>query len=386
MHDIRTDAPAPRSAIVVGAGIGGLACAIALRGLGLQVRVLERAPDSTAVGAGITLWPNALAALDHLGARAAVERAGRVIAESAILEPDGTELSVAPLDAIARDHGPLVALHRADLHAVLLDTAGPDLVTHDAHVTAVVDEVDHAGVVLADGACLTADLLVGADGIRSVVREAIAPGTGPRYAGAMSWRGVAALSLERPRATETWGAGERFGVVPLSGGRTYWFATVTGPHSPLAGASAHADLARRFAGWHAPIAEVLAATDPAGVIATPLAELPWLGAWSHERIALVGDAAHAMTPNLGQGAAMAIEDAVVLAREVGRGRRDVETALDAYAAERRPRVRRVVRTSARVGRVAQARRPLAVRARSLVARATPARATERQLRTFLDFD
>lgn len=131
---------------------------------------------------------------------------------------------------------------------------------------------------------------------------------------------------------------------------------------------------------------MLAATDPAGVIATPLAELPWLGAWSHERIALVGDAAHAMTPNLGQGAAMAIEDAVVLAREVGRGRRDVETALDAYAAERRPRVRRVVRTSARVGRVAQARRPLAVRARSLVARATPARATERQLRTFLTFD
>lgn len=178
MHDIRTDAPAPRSAIVVGAGIGGLACAVALRGLGLQVRVLERAPDSTAVGAGITLWPNALAALDHLGAPAAVERAGRVIAESAILEPDGTELSVAPLDAIARDHGPLVALHRADLHAVLLDTAGPDLLTHDAHVTAVVDEEDHAGVVLADGACLTADLLVGADGIRSVVREAIAPETG----------------------------------------------------------------------------------------------------------------------------------------------------------------------------------------------------------------
>ena len=387
MHDIRTDAPPPRTAIVVGAGIGGLAAAIALRGLGLRVRVLERtAAGAAPAGAGITLWPNALAALDQLGVRAPVASRGRVIEQATLSTPDGRLLSTVPLAAIARDLGPLLAFHRADLYAALLDAAGPDLVETGMHVDSVIDEEDHAGVRLRDGSEHVADVLIGADGVGSVVRTAVAGPVTPRYAGAMSWRGIAALDLPESSVTEAWGAGERFGVVPLSGGRTYWFCTVTGPTSGLTEGAAHADLLRRFGGWQAPIADVLAATDPASIVSTPLTELPWLGAWSHERIAVLGDAAHAMTPNLGQGAAMALEDAVVLGRELGRGRRDVETALDAYAAMRRPRVRRVVGASRRLGGVAQASGPLTVRARDLVVRATPSRVKERQARAFLTFD
>jgi len=388
MHDIRHDAPPPETALLVGAGIGGLTAAVALRGLGLRTTVLERAAGPAPAGAGIVLWPNALRALEAVGLRRAAEAAGRPVAASAILDPAGGTLSAAPLARIAADHGPVLAYHRADLHAVLREAAGPEAVAYGARVVSVIDEEERAGVVLEDGTERTADVLVGADGLRSVVRPAVLDRpSGPVYAGATSWRGVAPFPLEDGAPmTETWGRGERFGVVPLTGGRTYWFATVSGPPSPLEGAAAHAELTRRFAGWHAPVAGVLAATDPAAIVRAELTELPWIGAWSHERVALLGDAAHAMQPNLGQGAAMAIEDAVILARELGRGARDVETALDAYAAMRRPRVRRIHRDAARLGRVAQAGGPVAVRARRALLRATPRTVAERRMAAFAAFD
>jgi 2-polyprenyl-6-methoxyphenol hydroxylase-like FAD-dependent oxidoreductase len=388
MHDIRTDAPAPRTALVLGAGIGGLTAALALRGIGLDVTVLERAEAPAPGGAGLLLWPNALSALGSIGMRSTVERVGRPIGRSEIRDPDGTVVSATPLDRITRSAGPVLALARDDLHAVLLDALGPEPLVGGARAVSVIDEEDHAGVTLADGTSRTADVLVGADGLHSVVRAAVLDRpVEPVYAGVTSWRAIAPFDLgDGAGSIDTWGRGERMGLVPLPGGRTYWFGTVTGPPSPLEGASAQALLTERFGDWHAPIGDVLAATDPDAIVRSELTELPWLSAWSHERVALLGDAAHAMLPNLGQGAAMAIEDAVILARELARGRRDVETALDAYAAMRRPRVRRVVRDSARLARVAHSAGPLTVRTRRWLLRATPAAVAERRLAAFAAFD
>ncbi len=388
MHDIRTDAPAPRTALVVGAGIGGLAAAVALRRLGLQVQILERASSLAPGGAGLTLWPNALRALDELGVGAMVRESARPISSSAILAPDGRVLTEAPLGAITARFGPVLALHRADLRHALLTAAGAELVTLGAIVIGAINQEDVAGVRLMDGSEHRADVVVAADGIGSIMRATVIDGEGrPRYAGATSWRGVAPLGLHEVGASETVGAGLRFGIVPLPDDRTYWFATATGARTVTSdGDHVRAGLLKRFAGWHKPICSLIEATDPVDIIATDLEELPQLGSWTSGRIALLGDAAHAMTPNLGQGAAMAIEDAVVLGRELGRGRRDVETALEAYNAARRPRVERIARESRRIGRVMQARRPAAVRARAWVLRVTPAAATQRRLTRVVDFE
>jgi 2-polyprenyl-6-methoxyphenol hydroxylase-like FAD-dependent oxidoreductase len=365
--------------IVVGGGIAGLSAAIGLRRTGHEVIVLERAPRIDPVGAGITLFANAMRALDRLGVGEAVAAQGAPAKRSAILTWEGRELTQVPPDLLEGT----VAVHRADLQAELAAAAGE--VRLGAEVTAV--EQDGSGIVArgADGSEERGDLLIGADGLSSVVRRVIAD-VPPRYAGYTAWRGVSPVPVEPGRLTESWGVGERFGLVDIGRGRTYWFATKNAPEGESDEPEGRkAEVLRRFSRWHEPIPAIAEAADEDAILRNDAYYLEPLRRWSEGRVVLVGDAAHATTPGVGQGAAQAIEDAVVLADRLARTG-DVATALGEYEAIRRPRAEAVLKISRRTDKAAQLASPLGWRLRNALVRRLPERVQRRQLEPLVRYE
>jgi 2-polyprenyl-6-methoxyphenol hydroxylase-like FAD-dependent oxidoreductase len=364
--------------VVVGGGIGGLAAAVGLRRRGWDVTVLERAPRIRPVGAGLLLTANGLAGLDAIGVGDAVRAAGHAGAPGGTRTPSGRWLARLDADAALRLLGTAaVGIHRAELHRVMLDVLPPSSVVTGAEVLEVVAGSPALVRYRRDGRerTLTARVVIGADGIRSVVRRSLWPeAPAPVYSGATAWRGVTTTPWTGARATTvTWGRGTEFGMLPLGGGRVYWWAAVTAPRGwPAPGGDELAAVRARVAGWHPPIAAVLDATDPGAVVRTDLDHLATpLRSYVRGDVALVGDAAHAMTPNLGQGACQSIEDAVVLASVLGR-HDDVGAALAEYDRVRRPRSQAVARAAHAMGRFGQAlSNPVAVGARNGVMRLVP---------------
>ncbi|WP_033820787.1 FAD-dependent monooxygenase [Kitasatospora sp. MBT63] len=373
-----------RHAVVVGAGIGGLTAAVALHRRDWHVTVCERAPEPPATGAGIGLAPNALRALDTIGVDAA-HAAGRAVpATMGLRRADGRWLTRADTaDLTARYGVPPIAVPRPALTGALASALPPEALRYGTAVTAVDGSSGNPIVRTAVGRDLPADLVVAADGIHSPLRRAHFPAhPGLHYIGETAWRAVVdAPHLRIAAMSETWGRGQRFGVTPLSDGRLYLYATAVVPAGTRS-ADPRAELRRRFGSWHDPIPALLDHIDrlsPTDVLQNDLhdlaAPLPRL---HHGRIAWLGDAAHAMAPNLGQGGCQAIEDAVVLAHllpagDGGGGSDAVPAALAAYSAARRNRTDAVRVRGRRVGRLGAIRNPLAAAARDLAVRATPAR-------------
>jgi 2-polyprenyl-6-methoxyphenol hydroxylase-like FAD-dependent oxidoreductase len=365
--------------IIVGGGIAGLSAAIGVRRSGYEVIVLERAPRIDPSGAGLTLFANAMSALDRLGMRDAVAAQGAPAKRSAILTRDGRELAQVPQDLVEGT----IAIHRADLQRELAAAAGN--VRLGAEITAV--EQDDDGIVArcADGSEEWGDLLIGADGLGSVVRSAIAD-VRPRYAGYTAWRGVSPMPVEPGRLTESWGVGERFGLVDIGRAGTYWFATKNAPEGePDEPEGKKAEIVRRFSGWHEPIAAIADSADEGAVLRNDVHYLEPLPRWSEGRIVLVGDAAHATTPGVGQGAAQAIEDAVVLADRLAASG-NLATALGDYEAIRRPRAEAVLKMSRRVDKAAQLAGPVGWRLRNAIVRGLPERAQRRQLEPLVRYE
>ncbi|MCB5182604.1 FAD-dependent monooxygenase [Streptomyces antimicrobicus] len=366
-----------RRAVVVGAGIGGLTAAVALHRRGWEVGVHERSADP-APGAGIVLAPNALRAFDAIGFD--VERAtgSAVPAAVGLRRPDGRWLQRARTEALTRRYGrPPLAVHRAALTAGLAAALPPGTIRYASTVRRVDDAEGAAPVVrTAGGDDVRADVVIAADGINSPLRRQYFPAhPGLHHSGETAWRTVVtAEGLPPLVTTETWGRGERFGVVPLADGRVYVYATAVVPPGTRP-ADVRTELARRFGRWHDPVPALLDRLDPDALLQHDLydlaAPLPRL---HHGRLAWLGDAAHAMTPNLGQGGCQAIEDAVVLAHLLDGADRDgAPRALAAYSAARRDRTDAIRVRARRAGRVAALRNPLAAAVRDFAVRATPAR-------------
>ena len=379
-----------RRAIVVGAGIGGLAAAVALRLAGFEVRVLERAPELTEVGAGLSLWPNALRALDAIGLGDEVRAAGVAQVTGGLRRPDGRWLARADTGEVARRFGDVVMVARAELLDVLRAAVPVDVVRTGVEVTGL-EQHSGAAVVTHTGGHETADVVVGADGVRSAVRRLTWPQSpGPRYAGYVAYRLLTPpLRGSGDEGAETWGSGVRFGYVPLRDGRVYCFAAVTAQplHRWGTAGTGLEDLEALVGTWHPPIPRLLTAARRAHstVLLHDVEELPDLASFASGRIALLGDAAHAMTPNLGQGACQALEDAVELAASLG-AEGDVPAALAAYDRRRRPRTQRVARRSRSVGRVGQWSAPPLVAVRDLAARLTPTAVALRGLAPVLSWE
>ncbi|MEU8435634.1 FAD-dependent monooxygenase [Streptomyces sp. NPDC029216] len=376
-----------RHAVVAGAGIGGLTAALALHHRGWRVTVCERAPEPPVTGAGIGLAPNALRALDAIGVDAAYAVGGAVPRWMGVRRSAGQWLTRTETAYLASRYGvPPIAVPRPAFTAALAAGLPRGTVRYGTAVTGVDDGDGRPTVRTAAGPDLPADLVVAADGIRSPLRRAHFPAhPGLHYLGETAWRAlVDAPDLRIPAMSETWGRGARFGVTPLSDGRFYLYATAVLPAGARSG-DPRAELRRRFGSWHDPIPALLdrvGRLDPAEVLRNDLYDLAApLPALHRGRIAWIGDAAHAMAPNLGQGGCQAIEDAVVLAHLLPRGdgpagpdgADPVRAALAAYTVARRDRTDAVRVRARRVGRLGALRGPLTTAARDLAVRATPTR-------------
>jgi 2-polyprenyl-6-methoxyphenol hydroxylase-like FAD-dependent oxidoreductase len=372
--------------LIVGAGIGGLAAAIAVRRAGFNVEVHERAPELGALGAGLTIQPNAVLALRRLGVGEALERAGSMLRVGGLLRWDGRAISELPRamgESMVKEAGaPIIGIHRATLQELLLAALGRDVVQLDRACAGYEAHERGVRVHYASGASVDCDVLIGADGLRSAVRAQLVQDGDPVYAGYTSWRGVTSdrCGLPADAGGEMWGRGQRFGGCAIDGGRFYWFAVANAPaggREPDAQAT-KAQLLERFAGWGNRTPELIASTPAEAILRTDIADRPPLARWGEGRVALLGDAAHPMTPNLGQGACQAIEDALVLGQELGRAS-SLEAGLRAYEAARLARANSVVVTSRKLGAVAQWQNPLACGLRNALFGSMPTALLKQQM-------
>lgn len=302
---------------VVGAGIGGLSTAIALSRAGWRVRVFERSSGMSETGAGIWIPPNAMQIFSFLGMAHAIQRSGVEILSAELRDYHGRVLQ--RVETKGSNGFSNVAIHRQTLQAILVEYAARAADIRYGHELVGVQQ-DHSRVLLEflNGVRHEPDIAVGCDGIHSAVRESLFPEVHPRYSGQTSWRAVVHAQLPNEfsgRSIEIWAPGARFGCSRISENQVYWYATADAPEGGSETAEqAKARLLRRAALFPAPVGELVSATAPGAIIRTDLSDVPSLANWHQGRVVLLGDAAHATTPNLGQGAAQAVEDSCFLAQ------------------------------------------------------------------------
>jgi 2-polyprenyl-6-methoxyphenol hydroxylase-like FAD-dependent oxidoreductase len=368
-------------ALIIGGGIGGLCAAIALRQAGIDVTVFERVTDMHEVGAGLTLWTNAVRALQKLGLTDALRAIGTPCTRATIYSWQGTILAETPVDELLKKFQVAsIGVHRADLQAVLLSKLGEGVVQPGAQCTGFTQNEKGVCAYFAGGKEVWGDVLIGADGIHSVIRSQLFGQAKPRYAGYTAWRSVTPFQVEQEgEAFETWGRGKRFGFVPLNNGRVYWFATRNSLEGRGDGAMGRkGEVLDLFRGWHEPIEALIKATEESAMLRNDIYDRKPLHHWGEGRITLLGDAAHPMTPNMGQGGCQAIEDALVLAACL-RNASDMEAALRAYEDKRIKRTAAIVKRSRTIGRVAQWENPLACSIRDALLKRTPSDVLFKQL-------
>lgn len=376
-----------RRVIIVGGGIGGMAAAVALQQAGLQVVVYERAGEMREVGAGLALWPNALKALDRLGLARAVACLGKPLGIGRILSWRGEPL----LEGVAREElerrfgwsGTIV--HRARLLEALVSAFDGEL-----HLgipcTGFRQEAEGVTASFAVGREDRGDLLIGADGLHSLVRAQLLGASALRYSGHTAYRAVTPFPLDEEMVGELWGRGSLFGVVPAVEGQIYWWAAIHAPEGAKdAPAGRKQELLTRFQGWHRPVEAVIQATEEAAILRHDLYDREPVQRWSNGRVTLLGDAAHPLVPNLGQGACLAIEDAVVLAKCLAECQ-NLASALNAYEARRVHRANSMVIQARWLGRLGMLANPAACRLRDALLRRTPARLSMRSMEQWFSFE
>lgn len=334
--------------LVVGAGIGGLSAGIALRRKGHAVTLIERDPQWSVYGVGIIQQANVVRAMQQLGVLDAFLDAACGFDAVEIFIPDGTKVARVPAPRLVEGKPANVGIGRPALQKVLADTAqglGAE-VRLGVTVAALDDDGGQVRVEFSDGATGTYDAVIGADGVYSQIRGMILPDAeGPEYTGQAVWR----YNLPRPAghdALQVFNGPTGVGLVPMSEELMYMFVTTPEPGNPFYPREGLAAAMRGKLANCAPFIRELGEQiiDDAGVVYRPLEGMLVNGPWSKGRIGLLGDAVHATTPHLGQGAGMAVEDAIVLADELSR-HDGVEAALAAYRERRFERCAYIVRAS-----------------------------------------
>ena len=378
--------------VIIGGGIGGLAAAACLQARGIQAQVYERAGELREIGAAISVWPNSTRVFQRLNLLDALIARSHVPPAGALRDWRGRILM-----KVVNFEGSTPALftHRADVHAILRAAVEPERLHFGKAFTGLERADAKVRALFADGTTSEwADGLIGADGIRSAVRETTLADGPAIYRGYVAWRGVATFDAGDQFVGESWGRGMRFGCIPLGRGRVGWWATSNYNPRRLAevlampAAEWKKDLLRRFGSAHKPIPDLIAATTEDLLLCNPLNDRPLSAIrrpWGDGPVTLLGDAAHPSTPNLGQGGCMAIEDAAVLSHAMAAIPK-VATAFRVYEMTRRERTARIVLESRRMGAAGQWQNPIACAIRNWLAQHAPTGGLKKQIISLWDYD
>ncbi len=369
---------------IIGGGITGLSTALALHQAGHEVSVYEKAPAIQPVGAGIWMAPNAMKVLNWLGVGEQVKASAAILKMAEItdrkLRPLRSDQSIAGGE---HEHQRIVSIHRAHLQGHLYE-ALPKEIIHLGHAYQRHEVLGEKVRVYLEGleAPIETDLLLGADGLNSAVRRALFPDSELRYSGQTCWRGVAPFHLDEQwdsTCREAWGPGLRFGFSDIGNGKVYWFAVAKAPQSQTDPQEQRQQmLLKKFSPFAPLITDLIAATPTEAILRHDLSDLKRIASWSKGPVGLLGDAAHATTPNMGQGAAQGIEDAYAFAQAMSEFPDPVE-ALQQFEQRRRPKVDRVVNTSWQIGQVAH--HPIGQPVARLAMRLTPTKVLNQQMKS-----
>jgi FAD-dependent urate hydroxylase len=333
--------------IIVGAGMGGLTAAIALQQAGYQVEIYDRVSELRPAGAGISLWSNGVKVMNRLGLGKEIARIGGPMKRMTYISKAGdilTDFSLAPLvEAVGQPPYPVA---RTDLQQMLLNAFGPEHVQLNAHCVGVEQTPEQATAIFADGQRATGDVVIGADGTHSTVREhVLGCATQRRYAGYVNWNGLVKAD-EALADRESWviyvGDGQRASLMPVGGDRFYFFLDVPLSYEQAPGDDPQIELAEYFKGWADPVQRLIAQIDPSAVNRVKIHDIEPLPAFVKGRVALLGDAGHSTTPDLGQGGCQAFEDAWVLANMLLTTNISVVDALERYEKLRRDRTASII--------------------------------------------
>jgi 2-polyprenyl-6-methoxyphenol hydroxylase-like FAD-dependent oxidoreductase len=374
---------------IVGGGIGGLTLAIALQRKGYEVVVYENAQELKPLGAGLVLAANAVKALMEIGISDDVLQAGKILQTFQIKDIDGHVLTESNAEILSRKFGVVnnFTIHRADLHQVLQNLLKPGTIQLGKGCLAVSAHSDHVSLTFHDGTTANANYLIACDGIHSSIRKQLVPDSIPRYAGYTCYRGVLdsiPTHLNIDASSETWGPGKRFGIVPLNNNRLYWFACINAKaEDPAMQQLKSKGLQEKFKNFHAPVGEILKLTPDENIIWNDIIDIRPLKQFAFGNIVLMGDAAHATTPNMGQGACMAIEDSAVLANCIEQYE-SVEEAFIQFERKRISRTSTIVNASWRIGQMAQLENRMLIAMRNFALKRTPQSFTEKQVKFLTD--
>ncbi|GIL22200.1 MAG: hypothetical protein BroJett042_07130 [Bacteroidota bacterium] len=377
-----------RNVAIVGGGIAGLAAAIAFRKAGYTPVVFEAAETMKPVGAGLGLAANAIKAFDKLGIKNEIVERGRILSSFTIKDEKDKTITYTDSLKISREYGiDNFTIHRAALHEVLLaQIPEVKLYTGKKCVDYVIKE-NNVQVLFKDGSSFDADYLIVADGIHSTVRQKLVPGSAPRFAGYTCWRAVVDnTALKINNSYEIWGSQGRFGAVPLADNQLYWFATVNSTANDTSFKNfTIADLKTWFTKYPQETAAILNSTPDDALIWNDIIDLKPISKYAFGNVLLLGDAAHATTPNMGQGACQAVEDAAVLYDELLKGG-ELSNVFLSFEKRRLKRTHFITNQSARIGKIAQATNPFMIKVRNALFRSLPASTKEKQFKKLYQTD
>jgi 2-polyprenyl-6-methoxyphenol hydroxylase-like FAD-dependent oxidoreductase len=373
---------------IIGGGVAGLTTAIGLQQLGREFIVFEQAKELKGIGAGFGLAANAMQALDLLGFKEDIEKIGFYTNSYNILDQRGKILLAPDTKKLSRQYNQdNFTIHRADLHFYLLNQLPNEKVSLGKKAIRFIQGTDTITVSFNDGTTVKCKYLLIADGVKSPLRQKLLPHSTPRYSGYTCWRAIIDnSSIQLNKGSETWGKAGRFGMTPLVGNRIYWYACVNSTaNNPIYRHYSVKDLSTHFQYYHTPIPTILSETKDADLIWNDIIDIKPLTNLAYGNILLLGDAGHATTPNLGQGACQALEDTAVLMDEL-KTNAAVSQAFRNFEKRRLKRTKYITDTSKRIGEISQWDNPIMVTFRDTIMKLLPASIAQSGLTQLLSVD
>jgi 2-polyprenyl-6-methoxyphenol hydroxylase-like FAD-dependent oxidoreductase len=369
---------------IIGGGIGGLTTAIILKNQGIKVSVFEGAKEIKPVGAGIIIANNAMQIYRNLGLDQKITEAGNPISVMKITDEFLRPLSVLNLQKFEEKYQVKnVAIHRGELQRILAESAGMENIFLSKKLVKV-SAGNKYQLSFQDGTVEESEILIGADGIRSVVRDQLMQAGTIRNSGQICWRGICNCEIPERyfhEANEAWGRGKRFGYVKIGNNKVYWYAL----RNSVSVVNKNEDLLNLFSDFHPDILKIIASTSPENIICNDIIDLKPTSKWFAGNACLIGDAAHATTPNLGQGANQAVEDAYILGKSIGSSS-SISEAFGIYQKTRIKKAHMIVNTSWQFGKVSQLENRAAVWIRNNLMRLMPDSMNFKQIERIFEID